>query len=322
MSRTSREFTIEDALHLTLGGKLIFDKEIGNIGNRKILSPLRVDKHNPSFGVFNYKGIWLYKDHANEESGNAIQFLQKLYKLDLKSTLLKIKEEYKGNVVTKEYTQIYPQKETIIEFTDKPFTKEGHKYWNSFCLNEDFLRKDDIYQVKIYAINGKVVKIPDYQQVFCYYSALLDKCKLLTIGDKVEKKWITNIKQSYLWFYEQYKEPVEDLFVVKSVKDREVLSMLGYKGIALQSESATTFLKSNVEKVKKICENPIIAMGTDTQGFQTSVSITKATGFRWWNSKKYMLSFGVNDAASLCQEFSLEILDKHIKQDLKKWKNE
>ena len=101
-----------------------------------------------------------------------------------------------------------------------------------------------------------------------------------------------------------------------------VLKLLGYEGVSLQNESATTFLKSNINKVEKICQKPIVCMGSDTQGFAQSLAITKETGFRWFNSPKYMLRFGINDPASVCQEFGLEILDKQIKKDLKKWKNE
>ena len=279
----------QSKLHLTKKGN-----------NYVALCPYHEDK-NPSMHIMSNGN---FKCFSCGEGGSVYKFIKDFELKEIKSS----------NLITE-----LPQKETIIEFSEKPFTKEAHKYWNSFCLQEDFLKKENIFQVKNYAINSKLIKIPKNQEVFVFWAEDEDKVKLLHIGENVKIKWITNLKNSYLWYYYQYKEPIKDLFVVKSVKDRMVLKLLGYEGVALQNESATTFLKSNVEKIKKICEKPIICMGSDTQGFEQSVAITKQTGFRWFNSPKYMLRFGINDPASVCQEFGLEILDRQIKKDLKKW---
>jgi len=315
--------SIEEIHLLTNNGRDVFIKELGNIPHKTINSPLRKDA-NPSFSVYcGDNGIWRYKDFSTGDSGSYIDFIKIKYNLSFQDALKYIKNELKveNNAPIRVHKAIEKiKREVKIEFADRPFTKEGHKYWNSFCLSEDFLRKDDIYQVKLYTINDKVIKIPDYQQVFSYYAFDIDRCKLLTIGQNVKNKWISNIDTKYLWFYYLYQEPVEDLFVVKSVKDREVLALLGYKAIALQNESATTFLKHNIQNIEKICKNPIIVMGSDTQGFKTSVEMTKTTGYRWFNTKRYMLKFGVNDPASMCKEFSLEVLNDQIKKDLKKWK--
>lgn len=312
----------QELLDNSNGGRDIFEVELQRIPTKAINSPLRNDP-KPSFKVFRGdNGIWFYKDMSTDEFGDCFNFLSKLYNISYRKALEKVKnglnlEKGEKSVKIAKNPII---KETKIEFSDKSFTKDGHNYWNSFCLEEAFLRKSNIYQVKIYSINDRIIKIPENQSVFAYYAVDVDKVKLLTIGENVDRKWISNLKSSYLWYYYEYKEAIKDLFVVKSVKDRMVLKMLGYEGISLQNESATTFLKSNVEKVKKICERPIIVMGADNQGFQTSLDITNATGFRWFNSPKYMLRFGINDPASICQEFGIDILDKQIKKDLKKWK--
>lgn len=36
-----------------------------------------------------------------------------------------------------------------------PYTKEGAKYWNDYEIPTDFLIQNNIYQVKIAAVNGK-----------------------------------------------------------------------------------------------------------------------------------------------------------------------
>lgn len=277
---------------------------------------------SPSLSVFKSEdGNWLCKCFGCGYSTNLWGFLMKKHNLTYQEAVEYVKNgNFKLNKPEINIEKIH--KETLIEFSEQPFTKSAHKYWNSFCLEEDFLKKQNIFQVRAYAINEKMVKIPQNQDVFAFYAIDEDKVKLLTIGENVKNKWISNLKTSYLWYYHEYEgQKIKDFFVVKSVKDRCVLKLLGYEGIALQNEAATTFLKNNVAKIATICDKPIICMGADFQGFTTSKTITDATGYRWFNTKKYLLRENINDVASFCSEFSLEALDKQIKTDLKKWKN-
>ena len=105
------------------------------------------------------------------------------------------------------------------------------------------------------------------------------------------------------------------MFVCKSKKDSEVFAKLGYCAVSLQSESAKTFLDNNVTKIANICDNPIIVMGTDTQGFNTSLDITKATGWRWFNVKdKYYKKLDANDPAELVRVYNLKKLKNELKE--------
>ena len=198
-------FSIEDLHILTNNGREVFIQELGSIPTKAINSPLRVDQH-PSFSLFcGSDGIWRYKDFSNGDSGSYIDFIKKRYNLEFPEAKEYIRNSV-GNTpkdsIKRNIEKIH--KETKIEFSDKKFTKRGHQYWNSFCLSEEFLRKDDIYQVKLYTINDKLIKIPDNQDVFAYYSPDEDKVKLLTIGENVKFKWISNLKSSYLWYYYRY----------------------------------------------------------------------------------------------------------------------
>ena len=133
-----------------------------------------------------------------------------------------------------------------------------------------------------------------------------------------ELKWTTGVPNNYLWSYYQYKEPVDDLFGIKSRKDELILKYLGYNTISFQNESSKMIL-SNKEKIEKICKNPIIFLGTDKQGKQTSITVTKETGWRWFNIQNHLYNnFGIEDAADFVPEFGLEKLDYLIK--LKKFK--
>ena len=130
-----------------------------------------------------------------------------------------------------------------------------------------------------------------------------------------EEKWRSlGIGNDYIWNLWRYTK-CDNLFVCKSVKDDSVFAKLGYCSVSLQSESAKTFLDNNVTKITNICDNPIIVMGTDPQGFNTSLDITKATGWRWFNVKdKYYKKLDANDPAELVRVYNLKKLKSELKE--------
>ena len=317
MSRTDKRFTVDDAYAITDNGRRVFESILGNI-KKPIKSPFRNDGNVASFNIFNKGGIWFYKDFGGVgDSGDCIKFLQLYYKISFKETLELIKKDYyielSNNI--RHIPKTISKETLLIDFEDMPFNKLGHKYWNEYELTEEFLKSKNIYQVKKYAIGGKVRKIPENQVVFAYDAFDINRVKLLTIGNNVERKWINNCPNTYLWYYTPYiNNPCTNLFVAKSVKDSLVFSLLNRCTISTQNESAKTFLQYNVEKIKAISSNPIIVFGTDTQGKQESITITKETGFKWFNTANYLLKDDINDPAELVKVYGLKQLERVLKQ--------
>jgi hypothetical protein len=314
MSRLT--ITDDDILEKTEGGKTIFEKVLGEIPNKCINSPLRED-NNPSFSVFLAKnGLWMYKDFSNGDSGTAIQFISKLNNINYQESIdyiLGMKIDLKSNIkpVIKE------KKELVVDWVDMKFSDAHKAYFDQYELDETFLNSRDIYALKTYAINKRIQRFPDYQFKFCYYAKDIDKIKILTLGENVskEEKWRSlGIGNDYIWNLWRYTK-CDNLFVCKSVKDDSVFAKLGYCSVSLQSESAKTFLDNNVTKITNICDNPIIVMGTDPQGFNTSLDITKATGWRWFNVKdKYYKKLDANDPAELVRVYNLKKLKSELKE--------
>ena len=79
------------------------------------LCPYHDDK-NPSFSIMANGN---FKCFSCGEGGSVYKFIKDFELKEIKTT----------NLITE-----LPQKETVIEFSEKSFTKEAHKYWNSFCL--------------------------------------------------------------------------------------------------------------------------------------------------------------------------------------------
>ena len=259
---------------------------------------------NHCFGCgFSSNVIGMIKEKYNISYSDAIKYIENL-KIDLnKSVEIKKSKE---------------KKELIVDWCEQKFTDQHKRYFEEYELDESFLNSRDIWALKTIAFNKRIQKFPDYQFKFAYYAKDINQIKVLTLGKEVSKdeKWRSyNIDSTYLWDYWRYKDiKCDDLFVVKSNKDGAVLAKLGRCAIELQSENAKVFLENNVEKVKLICNNPIICTGTDTQGFNTSFTITKQTGFRWFNvKKKYYNKYGCNDVAELVRTFSLKKLEEELK---------
>lgn len=273
----------------------------------------------PSCVINNYEPF-LYKCFGCGDTGNVISFIAKSHNISY-SEAIKYIENLKIDLNKPiEHKKLIKEqhKELIVDWVEQKFTDKHKQYFENYELDESFLNSRDIWALKTFAINKRIQKFPEHQFKFAYYAKDIDKIKILTLGKEVSKdeKWRSmGIPNSYLWDYWRYKDsPCDNLFVVKSNKDGACIAKLGRCAIELQSEDAKVFLENNVEKVKLICKSPIICTGTDDQGFNTSLNITKSTGFRWFNTKKkYLKMYDVTDVSDLVSVFSLKKLDNELK---------
>lgn len=324
MSR-SEVFTLEQVMNLTDNGRDIFERELGFIPSKNISSPLRTGDDNPSFQVKQTKfGNWIAIDHNGSFRGNAISFVMEMYRLSLPEAIEKVvsdlglreRKRVYAPKIKKEISSSLKSGRLIYDVETMPFTKRHIDYFECGGLKEDFLNSRDVNAVRKWAINGVEQHIKKDEFVFSYYAPDIDKFKILRLGENVpsEKKWRSQMDNTYLWSWYKYKgRQVDDLFVVKSRKDELILDLLGYDTISVQNESAAIFLANNKDKVLSICKNPIINFGTDEQGKEQSILITKELGCRWFNIQNHLYNqFGIEDNFSFSCEFGLKILDQLI----------
>ena len=310
--------TVDDVWRVTRNGYDIFDKELGGVPIGNICSPLRTGDNSPSFSVYQYNGIWFCKDYGGDQfCGNAIQFIQKKYNISFYNALQKILRGNNLRLFNKESSKkiIHVNKDvSLIEFSDMPFDKNHASYWNAYHLPEDFLRKKNVFQVKSWAINKKKQDKLEGELTFAYYAPDIDKTKILRINVDSSLKWRSGMTNSYLWNYWNYNRKVEDMFICKSYKDEMVMSYLGYDTISLQNESARILLENNVEKINKISSNPIMLLGTDPQGKETSIEVTKKTGWSWFNTKNHLYEkYNIVDPADFVKSFNMKQLDNLVR---------
>ena len=96
-------FKADDIFSLTNNGYDIFIKYLGRVGimNR----PWGRRERKLSFGVFQKDGMWFWKDLAKEESGNAIQFVQRYYSLRYSDAIEKIVSDFGLSNLKIEYSK-------------------------------------------------------------------------------------------------------------------------------------------------------------------------------------------------------------------------
>lgn len=327
MRQIKKIVTANDILYHTDNGRHIFEKELGKIPNKCISSPLRNDK-NPSFNIFlSNSNIWCYKDFSNNEIGNAITFISKLYNLSYAQSIEKLAQDFGLKNDNKIYNKIVKpvvseqiiKKELIIDWDVQPFTKEGHKYWNQYGITEEFANENDVYQVKVYAINKKIIKPTDKEIRFVYAHRDINgketnKCKILHLNVSKEKKWKTNVPNHWLWRTHKINKDCKDIFIVKSIKDSLVLANLGLCTIATQNESANILLENNYEWLESLDMNKIVCYGSDFQAWHESYLITYLTGWKYFNTPNTLNKYNIVDTADYYKEFGKNSLNKLLKQ--------
>lgn len=325
MSRSTQQLTAKDILFLTNQGRDIWEKEVGQFSETKnISSPVRSGDSNASFRIKrSSNGTFIGTDYGGEQwFGNGIDFIQKIYNLSFKDACKKICYDFNLQptdkvIASKRIVEIKSEStnsesDLLIEWDSMPFTKKHHKYWNQGCLTEDFLKQDNIFAVSKLAYNKKAQKLTDSEICFVYYSPELNKEKILRIGPEIPKelKWRTNIGNDYLWFLSEYTKE-KDLFIVKSVKDRMIMKLIGRKASSTQSENAS-ILQKNMPRILNVCERPILLMGSDPQGVQTCKTVQQEFKTRYLNTPKNLLKYDVNDPFSYVSEFGLKRFENFV----------
>lgn len=331
MSRSIKQFTVEDILSMTNNGLDIFERELGPINpNRNILSPFKKES-NPSCRVkpSSTSGIWILTCYNDDNwVGNAISFIQKYYNMSFKEAMDYIINGQNlsriSPIIQSENIKRIQKKEPLLyEFNEMPFTKKHHKYWNDGGLSEQFLRENgDIYAVKIWAINKKVQPIDKDNIVFAYVykdrkGNETGHLKFLTIGPNVSKKdkWRTNLPNTKLWYLYKIKEDCKQVLIAKSNKDALINDMCGICSIATQSENAV-ILSKNIPKLQKVFPetNFIINFGSDEQGKNSSIEVSKEHNLQWFNTPNNVLINGVNDNFEYVKQFGIENYKKLLKK--------
>lgn len=310
----------EDIYKLTNGGFDIFRYYLTNVG-RIMYRPWGKKERNPSWGIYRYSnGYWYFKDHATEESGTAIQFVQKYFSLNYGEAMDKVRWDFglaggaKINVNPVKVTWEKPDIEKDymdIGVITKPFEKRHHEFWNCVGVSEEHCRRYNCYAVKSMAINKRFFNIKKDEIVFGYYCPEEYGWKIY-FPERRDARFRNNVSGHHLWNYSNLGE-CENLIIQKSMKDLIVTTMITPCVVATQNESAGIFDEDMVKKINTITKSPWVWYGSDWDGVKKCKQITDTNKWKYINTPKNLLP-DINDAYGYVKKFGLEALQEFMKQ--------
>lgn len=287
--------------------------------NKPMQSPLRKDKH-PSWAIYkNKKGLYIYKDFATGETGNAIKFVQSMFGLNYNEALKKVwqdiivkkpKEFYKK---MNEYAKEPVNKKCKIEIKKKNFTQKDLDYWGQYGIQKETLKKYNVIPALIVWINEiQTFYYTEKEPIYVY--KIYDKFKVYRPFSNKKYKWRNNCSSYDIQGLEQLKDKGELLIITKSLKDVMSLYELGYDAIAPQSEVSNipniimNHLKSRFSKI-------IILFDYDKGGEIGAKKLSEEYSIPYtFIPKHYYDLYNVKDVSDLIKEFGTKEALKIIKE--------
>jgi hypothetical protein len=305
--------TIDEILLHTNGGYDVYDRYY-KTPKKLMKRPWGTDKHL-SFSIFKKGNIWFWKDLAKEDSGNCIGFLEKLHNLTKDQAIERIANDFnllnlKLEVIPERvYKERIDDELTPIRYKITPFTQKHLDYW--LGVPEEFINSQNIYAISNFRIGNANIKIGKDELCFGYFKNNKEAKFYLPERPKGER-FFGNIRNNYFFNSEQIG-PVENLFIVKSKKDSIFFAYLGLATEVPMNESIQSFDQKTDERLRKKAKNIIIAFGTDQDGFDKSVAITKQYDYKWFNIPKKFLSLNITDFYEYIRDYNLNSFKKLLK---------
>ena len=328
LTQDEDQITAEQVFKFSNMGLDIFKAELEDFAtDRNIKSPFAEDK-TPSarLKISGSSDLWLLNIY-NDEGGyyNALQFIQKKYNLNYREAIDYVvkKQKLNSKIQYKPKTPIIKKEGLFYEAQFIPYTKEHLDYYCIKGLTAPFLIKEmDILAIKKYAIN-KHVKEPKKDEIMFAYvyrdingDIVPGLMKLLTIGPNVEKKdkWRNNIPPFSFFYTYKIKPDTKIVMVVKSNKDCSIFAKCGITAIATMSENKQNIITGLKELIPLFPSTTfVISLGSDFQGLQTSLAITKELNLPWFNIPKKLLTNDINDPFEYVKNFGFESFKQLLK---------
>lgn len=254
-------------------------------------SPLRNDKQ-PTCSLYrNNSDVLIFKDFATGQYLDAFDIVQNLFKCNYFEALAIIANDFgiiKNNNIQKNKGKINLNCEKIkdkeiskIQVEIQEFTDSEIKWWNSYGITIDILKKFNVYSCKHIFLNGNLFASSQRNcPIFGYYGGIIkkdnEKLELWRCYFPFRKsyRFITNWPSKKIQGYEQLPKNGKLLVITKSMKDTLCLYSLGIPSCSPNSE--TQFISDNVLKdLKSRFKYIVVLFDLDSTGIKFSKKIKK-----------------------------------------------
>lgn len=291
--------------------------------NKVTNSPFSVDK-TPSFIIGNKYGNLIHTSfNDGEKKGDCFSFVKQLYNLsNLNAVLEKIDFDFGLGIkgVEKDYkkiTSLYKQpiinkRNTLIQVSVKPFTKEELAYWNMFHQDISDLKANNIYSIKEVYLNRQKFPIKATDLRFGYFYDGF--WKIYRPYGRKREKWVPNNVPITAMDGKENIKDCKVAFINKSKKDYMVVKKVFPCSCAVQNEGIGCFSEENVKYLKDNSEKQILGFDSDAPGVKNSQQITSIFDFDYCNVPRKYLSENIKDFADLARYHGLKTVEEVLKQ--------
>ena len=250
-------------------------------------SPLRRDNHNTCSFFRGNSGNLYFKDFATGQCLTFEGVVMAKYNCTYHNALKIIAKDFgyiqNTNIKKQEVSEIKIQpkfeseKETFIQVEIKDFSESELKWWNSFGISEQTLKKYKVYSVKTVFINGKIyAQSTQHSPIYGYYFGKKENIEQwrIYIPKRKEFRFIGNVSTKTIQGYKQLPEKGKLLVITKSMKDSMLLSSLGIPAVAPNSE--TQFVSEKMlNEFRERFKNIVLLYDSDKTGVKFMNKIRK-----------------------------------------------
>lgn len=252
------------------------------ITKKLIRSPLRNDNHTTCSFFVGKSGTLYFKDFA---TGDCLSFegvVMKKYGCNYREALKIIAKDFGliNGVAIKRVIKFQPKfednKQTFIQIEAKEFESYELKWWLSFGVTKDILKKYNIYSCKTVFLNSSIfAQSTQSRPIYGYYFGKKEGIEQWKIYmPKSSLRFIGNIPQKTIQGYHQLPKSGKLLIITKSLKDVCFFARFGIPAIAPQSE--TTFISNKIlEELKQRFIKIVVIFDTDLAGIRAMNKLKK-----------------------------------------------
>jgi len=304
----------------------IFHKYFGPFKiNETCLNHLRGEKNNPSFIIGNRYGELLSHDWGdNSWSGNAFQFVQRIYQCSYDEALRIIDKDFNLGILSgelgteyKKITSQYKQPEeagkrySLIQVVTRKFTEPELNYWLSYYQTIDDLRANNIYSIKEVYLNKKRYSIPDDELRFGYFYPSGGWWKIYRPFASKKSKWVSNVPLTTAYGLENLDKNYNTL-LTKSLKDYMVCRKVYPYVCHIQNESLSALSSETIKYLIENSKEIFVGLDNDDAGKKASWEITSLFGWKHINPPDRLLCRGKTDFSDWASCEGLEKVKEHF----------
>jgi hypothetical protein len=250
-------------------------------------SPLRRDQHTTCSFFRGKTGNLYFKDFATGQCLTFVGVVMEKYSCTYHNALKIIAKDFgyiqSDDVKRRALPEIKVQpkfeseKETFIQVEIKDFSESELKWWKSFGISEQTLKKYKIYSIKTVFLNGSIyAQSTQHSPIYGYYfgkQGAVEQWRIY-IPKRKEFRFIGNVPTKTIQGYKQLPEEGKLLVITKSMKDVCLLSTLGIPAVAPNSE--TQFVSDKVlDEFRVRFKNIVLLYDSDLTGVRFMNKIRK-----------------------------------------------